>query len=60
MAQLVKTEHLVKVEKFENEEMRDEGGITFLKKEEDPIDEPTMAPSDVIIKKFTSLIHHKR
>ena len=57
MAQLIKTEqtNLVKAETLENEEMHDEGAVAFLKKEEDPIDEPLVAQSDAIIKKFTSL-----
>ena len=57
MAQLIKAENLnlIKAETLENEEMRDEGAVAFLKKEEDLIDEPIVAPSDALIKKFTSL-----
>ena len=55
MAQLVKSENLVKAETFENVDMQDEGANAFLKKEEDNIDELALAPSDAIIKKFTSL-----
>jgi len=57
MAQLIKAENpnLIKAETLDNEEMRDEGAVAILKKEEDLNDEPIVAPSDALIKKFTSL-----
>lgn len=58
MANQVKAENqaLIKNENINiNHEMHDEGAIAVLKKEEDPIDEPVLAPSDALIKKFTNL-----